>query len=204
MGIALEEEIRERTVKGNEASFANKTLFKSNLVSRISKLKLYRSVIRPTAVYGCDTWVLEGSIIQKLCVFERKISRDIIGPIEAADGIWRINTNKELDESIKHRDITNYVKAQRLSWFGYINRMPYTSTVKRLHKWKPFTGRPAGRPKSRWEADVSNDLKKMELVKWAEQVQDCLKWKNIVEKDMTVSELQRCREREREKKKKKK
>jgi hypothetical protein len=50
-----------------------------------------------------------------------------------------------------------------------------TSIVKRIDKWKPFTGRPAGRPKSRWEGDVRNDLKKMKLIKWAEQVQDRLK-----------------------------
>jgi hypothetical protein len=35
-------------------------------------------------------------------------------------GIWRIKTNKELDELIKHLNIINYVKAQRLSWFGHI------------------------------------------------------------------------------------
>jgi hypothetical protein len=44
--------------------------------------------------------------------------------------------------------------------------MPKTSTVKRVHKWKPFTGRPAGGPKSRWEDDVRNDLKKMKLINW--------------------------------------
>jgi hypothetical protein len=47
--------------------------------------------------------------------------------------------------------------------------MPETGIVKRIHKWKPSTGRPAGRPKSRWEGDVRNDLKKMKLMKWAEQ-----------------------------------
>jgi len=67
--------------------------------------------------------------------------------------------------------------------------MPETSIVKRIHKWKPFTGRPAGRPKSRWEDDVRKGLKKMELMEWAEQVQDCSKWKDIVEKDKTLSEL---------------
>ena len=36
----LEEEIRERTVTGNKAFYANRTLFKSNLVSRNSKLTL--------------------------------------------------------------------------------------------------------------------------------------------------------------------
>ena len=64
-----------------------------------------------------------------------------------------------------------------------------TSTVKRIHKWQPFTCRPAGRPKSRWEDDVRNGLKKIKLMKRAEQVQDRLKWKDIVEKAKTVSEL---------------
>jgi len=64
--------------------------------------------------------------------------------------------------------------------------MPESSTVKRIHKWKPFTGRPAGRPKSRWEDDVRNDLKEMKLVKWAEQVQDRSKLEEIVEMAKTV------------------
>ena len=97
--------------------------------------------------------------------------------------------NKELDELIKHRNIINYVKAQRLSWFGHINRMPETGIVKKICKCKPFTRRPVGRPKSQWEDDVRNDLKKMKLTKWAKQVQDRLKWKDIVEKAMTVPEL---------------
>ena len=67
--------------------------------------------------------------------------------------------------------------------------MPETSTVKRIHKWKPFTGRPAGRPKFRWEDDVRNYLKKLKLTKWAEQVQDHLKWNDIVERAKTLSEL---------------
>ena len=62
-----------------------------------------------------------------------------------------------------------------------------TGTVKRIHKWKPFTGRQAGRHECRWEGDVRNDLKK--IMKWAEQVEDRLKWKDIVERAKTVSEL---------------
>jgi len=96
----LEEEIREGIAKGNKAFCANKTLFKSNLVSRKSKLKLYWSVIRPTVVYGCKTWVVKESIIQKLSVFEGKILRKIFGPTKEANGIWRVKTNKELDELI--------------------------------------------------------------------------------------------------------
>jgi len=67
--------------------------------------------------------------------------------------------------------------------------MPETSIGRRIHKWKPFTGRPAGRSKSRWDDDVRNDLKKLKLVKWAEQVQHRAKWKDIVDKAKTHSEL---------------
>jgi hypothetical protein len=59
--------------------------------------------------------------------------------------------------------------------------MAGTGTVQKIYKWKPFTGRPVRRPKSWWEVDVRNDLKQMKLIKWAEQVQNRLKWKDIVE-----------------------
>jgi len=67
--------------------------------------------------------------------------------------------------------------------------MPETSIVKKIHKWKPLTGRPVGRLKSRWEDDVRNDLKMMKLIKWTGQVQDCLKLKGIVEKAKILPEL---------------
>ena len=76
-----------------------------------------------------------------------------------------------------------------MSWFGHINKIPEMNIVKRIHKRKPFIGRPAGKPKSRCEDDVGNDLKKMKRMKWAEQVQDRLKWKGVVGKAKTVSEL---------------
>ena len=122
-------------------------------------------------------------------MFEREILKRIFGPTEEANGIWRIKTDKELDEWIKHRNIISYVKAQRLIWFGHIDRMHETRIVRRTHRWKPFTGRPAGRSKSRWEDDVRIDLKKMKRMKWAEQVQDRLEWKDIVGKAKILSEL---------------
>jgi hypothetical protein len=97
---------------------------------------------------------LQRKYYTNLSVFGRKILRKIFGPTKEANGIRRIKTNVEFNELIKHRNIINYVKAQRLNWFGHTNRTPETSTVKRINKWKPFTGRPAGRPKSRWDDGV--------------------------------------------------
>jgi hypothetical protein len=67
--------------------------------------------------------------------------------------------------------------------------MPENSIVKKIYKWKPFARRPVGRAKSRWEDNVRNDLKKMKLIKWTEQVQDRLKWKDTVEKAKTLPEF---------------
>jgi hypothetical protein len=48
-------------------------------------------------------------------IFERKVSRKIFGPTKERDGTWRIKTNDELDKRIRHKNIINYIKAQRLS-----------------------------------------------------------------------------------------
>jgi hypothetical protein len=67
-------------------------------------------------------------------VFERKILRKIFGLTKEANGVWRIETNVEFGELIKHRNIINYVKAQRLNWIEHTNRMAETATVKRKCK----------------------------------------------------------------------
>jgi len=41
-------------------------------------------------------------------------------------------SNEKLDKLIKHKNIINYIKAQRLSWFGHVQRMPDTRTVKKI------------------------------------------------------------------------
>jgi hypothetical protein len=44
---------------------------------------------------------------------------------------WRIKTNDELDKLIRHKNVINYIKAQRLSWFGHLPRMPEERVVKK-------------------------------------------------------------------------
>jgi hypothetical protein len=61
-----------------------------------------------------------------------------------------------------------------------------TSIVRKIYNWKQSISRPVGRPKSRWEDYVRNDLRKMKHIKWVEQVQYRLKWKDIVEKVKTL------------------
>jgi len=86
-------------------------------------------------------------------VFERNILRIIFGPTYE-NRSWRIKTNQELDKLITHKDIINFARAQRLGWYGHIERMQETRMVKAVHSGKPISKRPMGRPKIRWEDDV--------------------------------------------------
>jgi len=86
--------------------------------------------------YASETWVLKETIIQKLLVFERKILKRIFGPTKE-NQIWRIKTNEKLDKLIKHKNIVNCIKAQRLSWFGHVQRMSDTRTVKKILVFGP-------------------------------------------------------------------
>jgi hypothetical protein len=58
----------------NKAYYANQFLFKSRLVSKKSKMKLYWNIIRPIRVVkcACEIWVLKETIKNKLMLFERE------------------------------------------------------------------------------------------------------------------------------------
>jgi len=81
---------------------------------------------------------LKETIKSKLIVFERKVLRKIFGPTKERDGTWRVKTNDELDKLMRHKNITNYIKAQRLSWFGHLQRILEERMVKKVYKWKPM------------------------------------------------------------------
>jgi len=121
---------------------------------------------------------------QHVLVFERKILRTIFEPTKE-NQIWWTKTNEELYKLIKHKNILNYIKAQRLSWFGHVQRMPDIRTVKKILKWNPVTKRSHGRPKHRWEDNVKQDICQMKVKNWITCVQDRGNWKDVVEKTIT-------------------
>jgi len=184
---SIEEEIKERIALGTKSYYANLKFLKSRLITKYSKLILYRTVIRPIVTYASETWVVKETVIQKLLVFETKILRRIFGTTKE-NQIWRVKTNEELDKLIKHKNIINYVKAQRLNWFGHVQRMPDTRTGKKIFNWKPLTKRSRGRPKYRWEDSIKQDICQLKIQNWIACVQDRGKWKEVIEKAKTFNE----------------
>ena len=109
----------------------------------------------------------------------------IFGP-NKENGIWRIKTNQELDEIIKRKNIINFIRAQRLSWLGHIERMQGTRMVKAIYSWKPISRRPIGRPKTRWVDDVRKDIQKLKVPNCKILAQDRRRWKELVERAKTL------------------
>jgi hypothetical protein len=63
-------------------------------------------------------------------------------------------------------NIVRYIKAQRLRWFGHIQRMEDDRMVKKLTNWKPFGKRPVGRPKNRWNDGILKDMEVLKPKNW--------------------------------------
>jgi hypothetical protein len=104
-------------------------------------------------------------MIKKLMIFEINFLRRMFGPTKEKDGTWRIKTNEELDYLTKHNNIINQIRVQRLSWFGHVQRMSDNRMVKKIYKCKPITTILQGRPKSRREDNVKQDICKMKIKK---------------------------------------
>jgi hypothetical protein len=88
-----------------------------------TKLKIYKSLIRPTVTYGCEAWTLTNRDEEYLRIFECRILRKIFGPLQNEDGFWRIRMNHELNDLIKNADIVRFVKSKRMAWLGHVVRM---------------------------------------------------------------------------------
>ena len=91
-----------------------------------------------------------------------------------------------MDKIIKHKNIINFIRAQRLGWLGHIERTQGRRMVKAIYSWKPISRRPIGRPKIRCEDDVRKDIQKSKVPNWKTLVQDKIRWKELVEKTKTL------------------
>ena len=84
------EEIKSRLRSGNACYHSVQNLLPSWLLSKNLKVKIYRTIILPVVLYGCETWSLTLREARKLRVFENIVLRRIFGPRRGeVTGEWR-------------------------------------------------------------------------------------------------------------------
>ena len=61
--------------------------------------------------------------------------------------------------------------------------------VQKIKRWKPMSKRPVGRIKTRWEGDVLEDIKSINISNWKKVAQNRDSWKKVVEQARTLYKL---------------
>jgi len=91
----------------------------------------------------------------------------------------------EIDKLIEGANIERFIKAQRIKWLGHIQRMGQARPTRKLLDCKPMGIRLVGRPRQRWQEDVMEDLKKLQVKNWKEIAKDRRTCRDLAEKAKT-------------------
>ena len=87
---SIQEESKSRLKSGNTCCLSVQNLLSSSLLSNKLKIKIYRTIILPVVLYGCETWSLTLREERRLRVFENRVLRRIFGPKrDEVTGEWR-------------------------------------------------------------------------------------------------------------------
>ena len=71
----VEKEIQRRILDSNRTYFTTISLFRNRLLSRATKILLYKTLIRPALSYGAEAWTMSKKEEQAVLIFERKTFR---------------------------------------------------------------------------------------------------------------------------------
>jgi hypothetical protein len=153
----IQEEIKRRLNSVNACYHSVQNLLSSRLLSKYVKVRIYKTIILPVVLYGCETWSLTVREKHKLRVFENRVLRRIFIP--KRDGVmggWRKLHNEELHNVYSSPSII--IKWRRMRWAGHVARMGEKRNVYRLLVGKPEGKRPLGIPRRRWMNNIKMDL----------------------------------------------
>jgi hypothetical protein len=96
---------------------------------------LYKTIMLPVVVYGCETWsltlreehrlrVFENRVLRRifgLRVFENRVLRRIFGPKrDEVTAEWRKLHNEELHDLYSSPSIIRIIKSRRMRWAGHV------------------------------------------------------------------------------------
>jgi hypothetical protein len=160
---SIQEEIKSRLKLGNACYYSVQNLLSSRLLSKNLKIKIrvYRTIILPVVLHGCEAWLLTLREERRLKVFENRVLRTIFGPKrDKVRGEWRKLHNEELND-LYLPNIVQVVKSRRMRWARHVACMGEGRGVHRVLVGKREGKRRLGRPRLRWEDNIKMDLQEV-------------------------------------------
>jgi hypothetical protein len=141
-------------------------LLSSSLLSKNTKFKIYRTIILPVVLYGCETRSLTLREEHRLRVFENRVLRRIFGPKrDEVTGEWRRLHNEELNDLDSPPNIIRVIKSRRM-WAKHVARMDEGRGAYRILVGRSEGRRLLGRPRRRWEDNIKMDLQEVGWEAW--------------------------------------
>ncbi|KAJ4446800.1 hypothetical protein ANN_13498 [Periplaneta americana] len=156
---------------------------KTNLLPKNLKVRIYKTVILPVVLHGCETWTHTLREEQRLRVFENKVLRKIFGAKrDEVTGERRKLHNAELQALYSSPDIIRNIKSRRLRCAGHVARTGESRNAYRVLVGRPEGKRPLGRPRGRWEDNIKMDLREVgyDGRDWINLAQDRDRWRAYV------------------------
>jgi hypothetical protein len=124
------------------------------LYQKTLKIKIYKTVILPVVLCGCETCSLTLREEHRLRGFENRLLRKIFGSKREDDGSWRKLHNDELHDLYSSPNIVRVIKSRRMRWAGYVARMGEGRGAYRVLVGRHEGMRQLGRPRRRWEDNI--------------------------------------------------
>jgi hypothetical protein len=115
-------EIKSRLNSGNACYHSVQNILSPRPITKNLKIKIYRTVILPVVLYGCETWSLTFGEEHRLRFSENRVLR-IFGPKREEDVSWRKLHNDELQSLYSSPNIVRVIKSRRMRWAGHVARM---------------------------------------------------------------------------------
>jgi hypothetical protein len=121
---SIQQEIKRRLKSGNACYHSVQNVLCSRLLSKNLKIKIYRNIILPVVLYGCETWSLMLREERRLRVFENRVLRRVFGPRrDEVTGEWRKLHSEELHDRYSTPSIVRVIKSRRMGWAGHVARI---------------------------------------------------------------------------------
>ena len=118
------------------------------------KIKIYKTIILPVVLYGCETWSLTLREECRLRYLKTGSWGEYLGPrVE-----WKRFHNEELHSLYRSPNIVRVIKSRRFRWAGHVASMEESRSAFKILTGKPTGKRPLGRPSLRWEDNIRMDL----------------------------------------------
>ena len=140
---SVQKDISARINKARNSYSSLRNIWKSNIYSLKTKLRLFNSNAISVLLYGCQSWRVSKDDMNKLDVFQTKCLR------RTCNIFWPNKiSNEDLYRRTNSSPISTQIQKHRLRWLGHVLRMPQDSIPKVALRWTPTGKRNRGRPKT--------------------------------------------------------